>query len=148
MGNEEKIFKKNVRRRRRRRRKQKKERVSIQSLVEKITELNEILPIINDPIDKTSMKYLSNLYSESIVLIENITIYMVRNGYCGIRDYIDDSVFKTQELIGILKEFNNLNISRKANGFIDKTDEAKASTLLQSLKGKMGELVALKTTAK
>jgi len=58
--NEEKIFKKSVRRRRRRRRKETKERISIQSLVEKITELNEILPEIKHPIDKDSMKYLSS----------------------------------------------------------------------------------------
>jgi len=57
--NEEKIFKKSVRRRRRRR-KETKERISIQSLVEKITELNEILPEIKHPIDKDSMKYLSS----------------------------------------------------------------------------------------
>ena len=144
MKNEEKIFKKSVRRRRRRRRKETKERISIQSLVEKITELNEILPEINHPIDKTSMKYLSNLYSEAVILIENITMYMVRNGYCGIRDSIDDTVYKTQELVGILKEFKSLNTSRKARGFINEDDEGKASSLLQSLKEKMSELVALK----
>ena len=91
--NEEKIFKKSVRRRRR---KETKERISIQSLVEKITELNEILPEINHPIDKDSMKYLSSLYSEAVILIENITMYMVQNGYCGIHDSIDDTVYKTQ----------------------------------------------------
>lgn len=106
--------------------------------------MNEILPLISDPNDKNSMKYLSNLYSEAVVLIENITIYMVQNGFCGIRDSIDDTVYKTQELIGILKEFKGLNTSRKARGFIDKSDEAKASIFLQSLKVKMGELVALK----
>ena len=141
MENEEKLFKKNVRRRRRRKT---KEKISIQSLVEKITELNEILPLISDPIDKNSMKYLSNLYSEAVVLIENITIYMVQNGFCGIHDSIDDTVYKTQELIGILKEFKGLNTSRKDRGFIDESDEAKASIFLQSLKVKMGELVALK----
>lgn len=139
MENEEKLFKKNVRRRRKT-----KEKISIQSLVEKITELNEILPLISDPIDKNSMKYLSNLYSEAVVLIENITIYMVQNGFCGIHDSIDDTVYKTQELIGILKEFKGLNTSRKARGFIDESDEAKASIFLQSLKVKMSEFVALK----
>ena len=140
MENEKEILKKSVRRRRRKT----KEKISIQSLVEKITELNEILPLISDPIDKNSMKYLSNLYSEAVVLIENITIYMVQNGFCGIHDSIDDTVYKTQELIGILKEFKGLNTSRKARGFIDESDEAKASIFLQSLKVKMGELVALK----
>jgi hypothetical protein len=62
-------------------------------------------------------------------------------------DSIDDTVYKTQELVGILKEFKALNTSRKARGFINEDDRAKSSSLLQSLKVKMGELVALKKSS-
>jgi hypothetical protein len=145
MENEVKIFKKSVRRRRRKE-PLTKERSSIKSLVIKFTELNEILPEINSPIDKSSMKYLSNLYSESSDLIKNITLYMVNNKYCGMHEFLDITVIKVQELIGILKEFESLNTSRKAHGFINKADEAKASLLLESLKGKMDELVVIKAS--
>lgn len=142
MENKVKIFKKSVRRKE----PLTKERISIKSLVEKITELNEILPDINSPIEKTSMKYLSNLYSESSDLIKNITLYMVNNKYCGMHEFLDITVIKVQELIGILKEFESLNTSRKAHGFINKADEAKASLLLESLKGKMDELIVIKAS--
>ena len=142
MENEVKIFKKSVRRKE----PLTKERISIKSLVIKFTELNDILPDINSPIDKNSMKYLSNLYSESSDLIKNITLYMANKKYRGMHEFLDITVIKVQELIDILKEFESLNTSRKAHGFINKADEAKASLLLESLKGKMDELVVIKAS--
>lgn len=140
MKNEEKIFKKNLRRKIRKTLTEEKN--SIKALVKKITELNEILPEINAT-DKTSMKYLSSLYSEAVILIKNITVYMVRNRYCGMHDSIDNTILKIQELVGILKEFESLDTSGETRDFYE-TNESKASILLQSLKRKMGELEALK----
>jgi hypothetical protein len=141
MKNKEKVNGKRAKKRR----KVVKNRTSIKTLVKKITELNEFLPSINDPIDKTSMKYLASLYSEAIILVRNITAYMVQNGYCGMHDSIDDTVLKTQELVGILKEFEKLDTSEGFYDF-DEISQNKASSLLKSLKVKMGELVALKTS--
>ena len=143
MENEVKILKKSVRRRKE---PLTKERSSTKSLVIKFTELNDILPDISSSIDKNSMKYLSNLYSESSDLIKNITLYMANKKYRGMHEFLDITVIKVQELIGILKEFESLNTSRKAHGFINKADEAKASLLLESLKGKMDELVIIKAS--
>lgn len=142
MENEVKIFKKSVRRKG----PLTKERISIKSLVIKFTELNDILPDISSSIDKNSMKYLSNLYSESSDLIKNITLYMANKKYRGMHEFLDITVIKVQELIDILKEFESLNTSRKAHGFINKADEAKASLLLESLKGKMDELIVIKAS--
>lgn len=142
MENEVKIFKKSVRRKE----PLTKERISIKSLVIKFTELNDILPDISSPIDKNSMKYLSNLYSESSDLIKNITLYMANKKYRGMHEFLDITVIKVQELIDILKKFESLNTSRKAHGFINKADEAKASLLLESLKGKMDELIVIKAS--
>jgi hypothetical protein len=93
------------------------------------------------------MKYLSDLYSETIILIENITVYMVKKNYCGIHETIDNIVIKTQDLIGILKEFKDLDTTREFYGFIDKNSQIKASSLLLSLRGKLDELLALKKTS-
>jgi hypothetical protein len=142
MENEVKIFKKSVRRKG----PLTKERISIKALVIKFTELNDILPDISSSIDKNSMKYLSNLYSESSDLIKNITLYMANKKYRGMHEFLDITVIKVQELIDILKEFESLNTSRKAHGFINKADEAKASLLLESLKGKMDELIVIKAS--
>lgn len=143
MKNEKRVLRKSVRSRRKKERT--KEEISIISLVEKISELSDVLPCINDPIDKTSMKYLSSLYTETIDLIKNITVYIVKEGYCGMHENIDESVIKTQEIIGLLREFQALNTSRKAQGFIDEVSKEKASSLLLSLKEKMDELLALRT---
>jgi len=145
MKNEENLFKKEVKRRKGKRERTKNED-SVLAFVEKITELNEILPYIADPIDKISMKYLSSLYSETIDLIKDITVFMVRERYCGIHKNIDDAIFKSQELTGILKEFKRLDIFRKSHGFIDEASQAKSSLLLKSLKCKMSELLAIRKT--
>ena len=75
MENKENFISKSTKKRR----KAIKNRISIKTLVKRITELNEILPSINDPIDKTSIRYLASLYSEAIILVRNITAYMVQN---------------------------------------------------------------------
>ena len=141
MGNKENFISKGTKKRR----KAIKNKISIKTLVKRITELNEILPSINDPIDKTSIRYLASLYSEAIILVRNITAYMVQNEYCGIHDSIDDTVYKTQELVGILKKFESLDTSEESHDF-DELSQDKASSLLKSLKLKMGELIALKTS--
>lgn len=135
MGNETKILKKNVRRRKRT-----KEEISIQVLVKKFGELNDFLPCISDPIDGISMSYLSSVYSETSDLIKDVTMFMVREKYCGVRNTIDNSILKAQDIIGLLREFKDLNTSRKTLGFIDEVSQNKASSLLQLLKVKMNEL--------
>ena len=141
MENKRKKTKRSVRKRKNIRA---KGRISIRTLTEKITELNEILPYLSIPIKKKSIEYLSDLYSETLELVMNITAYMVQERYCGMHDYIDNSVLKVQELVGILKEFNTLNEEKHDFEASDDDIQAKASSLLQSLKVKMGELVALK----
>lgn len=143
MENDENLFRKEGRNEKRERSKNEN---SVLAFVERITELNEILPYIGDPIDKNSMKYLSTLYSEAIELIKDITIFVVNKRYCGMRKNIDDAIFKSQELICILKEFKRLDISRKSHGFIDEVSQTEASLLLRSLKCKMSELLAIRKT--
>lgn len=135
---EENLFKRKVKKRKRT-----KTENSVLSLVEKITELNEILPYIADPIDKNSMKYLSTLHSETAELIKGITWFVVFKKYCGIRENFDNCVIKVQELIGVLKEFKRLDTSRKKMGLIDEASKAEASLYLQSLKSKMKELMSI-----
>ena len=123
-----------------------KGRISIRTLTEKITELNEILPYLSIPINKKSVEYLSDLYSETLELVMNITAYMVQEKYCGMHDSIDNSVLKVQELVGILKEFNALNKDEHNLETLDDNSQTKISSLLHALNLKMSELLTLKTS--
>lgn len=136
MKNKEKISKQDLRKK-----KKTKEEKSIQTLVKKLTELSKYLSRTSNPtID--SIEYLSNLYSEIKDLIKDTTIFMVNKKYCGINDKIDNSVMKSQDLLKILREFNDLDSSLESFEFNDELKN-KASTNLQSLKSKMNELLEL-----
>ena len=143
MENKRKKTKRSVRKRKNIRT---KGRISIRTLTEKITELNEILPYLSIPIKKKSIEYLSDLYSETLELVMNITAYMVQERYCGMHDTIDNSVLKVQELVGILKEFNALNKDEHNLETLDDNSQTKISSLLHALNLKMNELLTLKTS--
>ena len=143
MENKRKKTKRSVRKRKNIRA---KGRISIRTLTEKITELNEILPYLSIPIKKKSIEYLSDLYSETLELVMNITAYMVQERYCGMHDTIDNSVLKVQELVGILKEFNALNKDEHNLETLDDNSQTKISSLLHALNLKMSELLTLKTS--
>ena len=136
MKNKEKISKRDVKKK-----KKTKEEKSIQTLIKKLTELSKYLSRTSNP-TKDSIEYLSNLYLETKDLIEDTTIFMVNKKYCGINKKIDDSVIRSQNLLKILKEFNDLDSSLESFEFNDELKN-KASTNLQSLKSKMNELLEL-----
>ena len=136
MKNKEKNSKRDVRKR-----KKTKEEKSIQTLVKKLTELNKYLSRISNP-TRDSIEYLSNLYLETKNLIEDTTIFMVNKKYCGINDKIDKSIIRSQNLLKILKEFNDLESSLESLEFNNEIKN-KASTSLRSLKSKMNELLEL-----
>ena len=143
MENKRKKTKRSVRKRKNIRA---KGRISIRTLTEKITELNEILPYLSIPIKKKSIEYLSDLYSETLELVMNITAYMVQERYCGMHDTIDNSMLKVQELVGILKEFKTLNESKDDLEPLDDDFQTKVAPLLQNLNVKMNELPTVKAS--
>ena len=65
--------------------------------------LNEFLSMKTDPNNRESMEFYSNIYSDMAPLLTEITCSVVNNGYSGRRKRVDNAIFVSQKILGLLK---------------------------------------------
>lgn len=112
----------------------------VRDLIGSFVELNEKIPTIENPNDSGTIEYLSNLYLKTFSLIKAITKYLVENKYSGIDNHIDECVIRSQNVVGILKEFHKLYNSEITLEYNEKCEEIVKDSFC-SLKASMKDLM-------
>ena len=65
--------------------------------------LEFFLSMGTNPDDEESLEFYSNLYEDMASLLTEITCFMIGRGYFGKRKRVDNSIFLSQKILGLLK---------------------------------------------
>ena len=78
-------------------------KMQAKQLCTKFATMHEGISIIEDYNNRETLKYFSNVFLESKPIITLITCYVVENGYSGLNKKVDEYIFTSEKIFGLLK---------------------------------------------